>query len=477
MLAIPLFILALVLRLIASGQSFWLDEGASIFLARLPLPNLLTALAGDFHPPLFYLLLHFWLFILRSLGVVGPNEWLIRLPNIIFGALSVPALYYLVKNVLGENKTKLALATAFLLALNPLHIYYSIELRMYSLNTLLSVLSWLYLVRGARDKKDNHASWRFYALLTLLNLYTFYGAIFNLTAQAVFIFFLHKKKIRPFIISNFFVFLFFLPWMPNLMKQFAGSGYLTRALPGWEQLSGNLSLKSLALIMAKFTFGRISLANKSAYALFVIGITLYFFFCSLLALHKKENRPFLVWFFISLSAAVLVSLKAPVLGYWRLIFLIPAFVTIIAVGLAVLSGSSFSFNLLVVAIIFMLGNLVFWTSPAFQRENWRAAAKLISVDRSLSIVNFPDVFAPLKFYAPDVYFYPAQEALTKPRVDLDQTLPLVLAGKERVFVFDYLSDLTDRGRSILVWLKRAGLTQGRTHDIPGVGFVYEFSAP
>ncbi len=462
MLAILLFILALVLRLITSGQSFWLDESASIILARLPLVNLFTALGSDFHPPLFYLLLHFWL------PLADKSEWLIRLPNIIFGALSIPALYFLLKTVLGNEKTKLAFLAAFLLAINPLHVYYSIELRMYALNTLLSILSWTYLAKGR---------WKIFTLLSIANVYTFYGAFFNLAAQWVYVVYTHKSKLKHFVISNAIIFVLFLPWLSTLKTQLGSGSVLQQALPGWSAVSGALSLKSLALIMAKFFFGRISLANKSAYALFVGGVSLYFLFCSLLASAKKEYRLFLIWFFVSLSAAVFVSLKAPVLGYWRFIFLIPVFVSIITVGLNFLTGSSFYFNVLVVSLIFMFGNLVFWTSPQFQREDWRAAAKLISVDRSLSIVNFPDVFAPLKFYAPDVYYYPSQEDLGKPRKDLDQTLPLVLKDKDRVFVFDYLSDLTDRNRSILVWLKRAGLIQGKTHDVPGVGFIYEFASP
>lgn len=471
MALLPLTLLAFIVRLISAGQSFWLDEGASLVLARLPLPNLFSALAGDFHPPLFYILLHFWL------PFAGKSEWLIRLPNIIFGALSIAVLYLLLKAVLSEEKNKLALAAAFLLAINPLHIYYSIELRMYALNTLLSILSWLYLAKAIKEKLKKHRHWHIFVLISLANFYTFYGAFFNLAAQWVYVLWQNRKQLKNFAICNLFLVLLFLPWLPTLARQLAGSGYLTRTLPGWEQLSGNLSVKSLALIMAKFTFGRISLANKSAYALFVAGITLYFFFCSLLALHKKENRLFLIWFFAPLLAALLVSLKAPVLGYWRFVFLIPAFVTIITVGLSVLSGSSFSFNLLVVSTIFMFGNLVFWTSPAFQREDWRAAGKLISVDKSLSIVNFTDVFAPLKFYAPDVYYYPTQLALGKIRPDLDQTLPLVLKDKKTVFVFDYLSDLTDKKRQILRWLKQAGLQQEKIHDINGVGFVYEFTTP
>ena len=78
----PLILLAFILRLISAGQSFWLDEGASLVLARLPLANLFAALAADFHPPLFYLLLHYWL------PLSGTSEWLISLPNLLFGAAS-----------------------------------------------------------------------------------------------------------------------------------------------------------------------------------------------------------------------------------------------------------------------------------------------------------------------------------------------------------------------------------------------------
>ena len=274
------------MRLIGLNQSFWLDEGASLVLARLPLANLFAALAGDFHPPLFYLLLHYWLPALRSLGEVG-----IRLPNIIFGAASVAVLYLLLKTVLSEEKNKLALAVAFLLAINPLHIYYSAELRMYSLSTLLALLSWLYLAKAVREKSKQHHHWHFFVLVSLANFYTFYGAFFNLAAQWVYVLWQNRKHFKTFILCNLLLALLFLPWLPTLAKQFSGSGYLTRALPGWAALSGNLSVKSLALIMAKFTFGRISLANKSAYALFVAGAFVLFLFLLSFGLYQKGKPP------------------------------------------------------------------------------------------------------------------------------------------------------------------------------------------
>lgn len=469
--SILLFIPALIFRLISANQSFWLDEGASISFARLPLWSFFSSIANDFHPPLYYLLLHFWL------PIAGHTEWVIRLPSIVFGALCIPVLYRLLLELLGKEKRKVALIASLLLMINPLHIYYSAELRMYSLNALLSLLSWLYLLRAVKNKSKNPLHWRLFTLVSLLNLYTFYGSLFNLAAQWALVFWQHKKAFKSFVICNLVIGLLFLPWLPTLLKQLSGGGYLTKIFPGWSELSGNISPKSLGLIMAKFTIGRITLANKSAYAIFVAGVSLYFLLCSYLASLSKEGKALLIWFFGSLAFAIFVSLRTPVLGYWRYVYLIPSFISIIALGLSNLPRKAYGFNLFVVFLIFILGNLIFWTNPSFQREDWRSAAKLISKDNSLSVVNFPDVFSPLKFYAPSAYFYPDQVSLGKIRPDLDQSLPLFLKGKNIVFVFDYLSDLSDKKRSILLWLKEAGYQQKETHNINGVGFIYEFVAP
>ncbi len=445
-----IFFASLLVRLIGSGQSFWLDEGISIVLAKLPLDDLFIALRENFHPPLFYLLLHLWL------PVGGHSEWFIRLPFIIAGSLCVPVLYQLLLQLFGKEKRNISLAAALLLMFNPLSIYYSTELRMYSLNTLFSLLSWLYLTRWM--KKINHKpSAICYLLFSLANIYTFYGALFNLVSQWVFVIWKYKNKLRAFVVCNLILGLLFLPWAPSLIKQLSGGDYFIRA--------DNLSFKSFGLI------------NKNAYSIFVAGVSLYFLLCSYLVSLTKEGRALLIWFYASIITVIIVSLGTSVLDYWHYIFLIPPFVSIIAFGLNQLPEKVYWLNLLAVFLIFLSGNIFFFSTPMFQREDWRTAAKVISIDRSLTIVNFPDVFAPLKFYAPNVYFYPNQESLGKTRPDLDQSLPLILSGRDTVFVFDYLSDLTDKKRSILSWLSRAGFNEQPPHNIIGVGLIYEFKAP
>lgn len=453
---------AFILRLIGSNQSLWLDEGASVSIARLPLANILSAAGSDFHPPLSYLLLHFWL------PLAGKSESIIRFPNIVFGSLAIPALYFLLKAFFPKDKNNLPLIASFLLAINPLHIYYSMELRMYSLNALLSILSWTYLAKNR---------WKIFTLLSIANVYTFYGAFFNLAAQWVYILWQHKKKLKSFVICNLVIGAFFLPWLPTVRTQLSNGNVLSQALPGWSAVSGALSLKSLGLIMAKFTFGRISLANKAAYALFVVGVSLYFLLCSVLTYLKKELRPILIWFYVPLIIATSLSLKIPLLGYWRFVFIIPAFVSIITYGLNHLPEPARQFNFAIVIAIFMLGNLTFWTNRVFQREDWRGAGLLISQPKSVSIINFPGPFAPLQFYAPNAYYYADQESLGQMRTDLDQSLPLVLMDKQRIFVFDYLSDLSDPRRSMLHWLIQAGFKQVKIHNYNGVGFIYEFAPP
>ena len=53
--------LSLLLRTTQLGIGFWIDEGLSVGIADRPLGDIPLALREDGSPPLYYMLLHFWL--------------------------------------------------------------------------------------------------------------------------------------------------------------------------------------------------------------------------------------------------------------------------------------------------------------------------------------------------------------------------------------------------------------------------------
>jgi Predicted membrane protein len=60
----------------------WLDEAYSVTLAGMPLAQIILHTARDVHPPLYYLLLHFWMdaFGNSLLAVRGMSVFLAALP-------------------------------------------------------------------------------------------------------------------------------------------------------------------------------------------------------------------------------------------------------------------------------------------------------------------------------------------------------------------------------------------------------------
>src|SRR3990167_10650724 len=129
-----ILLIALVLRFISLNQSLWLDEAINVNVARaLSFKSLIFNYSlGDFHPPLYHLILRGWILLF------GSSEVLVRLPSVFLGVATV-LITYLIGKKLFENKT--ALIGATLMSTAPLHIYYSQEARMYMLAAFLSSLS------------------------------------------------------------------------------------------------------------------------------------------------------------------------------------------------------------------------------------------------------------------------------------------------------------------------------------------------
>jgi uncharacterized membrane protein len=87
---------------------------------------------SDFHPIGHYFILWFW-------GrIFGFSEVAIRMPSVLFGVITIYILYLLGKEIFSR---KVGLIAALLLAVNPLHIYYSQEARVYSFACLAVALN------------------------------------------------------------------------------------------------------------------------------------------------------------------------------------------------------------------------------------------------------------------------------------------------------------------------------------------------
>ena len=143
-----ILILGFGLRLINLGQSFWLDEASQAVMSSQSIASVWSGRTSDFHPPLYYLIIHFW-------ELFGRSEIWLRLPSVLFGVANLYLVYLLANRLLPDLRLKIRRWTfsagevsAFLLAINTFHIYYSQELRSYMLLCLLGTLAvYLLLLR------------------------------------------------------------------------------------------------------------------------------------------------------------------------------------------------------------------------------------------------------------------------------------------------------------------------------------------
>lgn len=208
---------AVALRL-WTRSDLWLDEAQTLDIARLPLSKIGAALREDGSPPLYYLLLHFWV------RLVGTSTFAVRaLPGLI-GIATLP-LAWLAGRDLGGRRV--AWAATLLTASSPFAIWYSTDNRMYSL-LVMEVFAGILLVNSVRRRPR---IWNLCALtLTTAALaYTHYWSLFLVATVAVL---LVAASVRP---ANRFAHLCalaaivagcatFLPWLPSFLYQLHHTG-------------------------------------------------------------------------------------------------------------------------------------------------------------------------------------------------------------------------------------------------------------
>lgn len=155
-----------------ADRSLYGDELYSITRASLPLPELLTVpLSLDSHPPLYYALLHYWM------EAFGSSAFAVRAMTVCLAGGTLLGLYWLGTELFDD---RVGLLAALLYAVSSFYIHFGRVARMYSLLTLLTVLSWYGFVR----LRDSWLSTNvFYIVASGLLLYTHVYALFVILAQ------------------------------------------------------------------------------------------------------------------------------------------------------------------------------------------------------------------------------------------------------------------------------------------------------
>ncbi|CAN5302305.1 hypothetical protein BH10PAT1_BH10PAT1_3080 [soil metagenome] len=368
-------ILGLGLRLISLNQSFWIDEATSASTIKMSLAQFFGKfMPGDFHPPLYYLTARVWSMFF------GTSEIALRSLSVLFGILTIYVVYLIGKEI---NKQSLSLRdknvgiiASILLATSGLHIYYSQEARMYSMSTFLVTLAIYFFIHLRQGYGGQVKIWIGYAItlgligatdylpLLILPIFWIYGV-------------LSKQKFTWFkklFMSHIILFLFAILWMPTFLKQLSSGLNVVNHSPAWVSVLGKFSIKDILLIPVKFGIGRVGFDNKFIYGfvvLIVFSIFGYLLFKGLRLIFVQRTTSLWLglWLIVPLILALIISLKFPVLNYFRFLFVLPALYLILASGKKKL--------VILVVVINLITSFMYLTNIRFQREDWRGFSKFI----------------------------------------------------------------------------------------------------
>ena len=339
------------------AKSLWLDEGATVALARASWQHFgWVWWHGEASlQTIYFLLMRGWIH-------GGLSETWLRLPSALFGIASIPMLYVVARKLMPDIA---ALGAAALLAFSPAHIYYSQEARGYALATLLVLLSTYFFVLAVEQDRSRY--WMLWTIVSIVAFYTHLFAALVLVAQAVSLLFRRAPvPWRRFVLCASVIFVAALP----------GLSYIFRASPEnlhfvWMPRATPTQVWHLAMF-----FGGSGVKVGLALVLWIAGIA------GVVRRRRTGQtddfgRAMLVLLWATVPAAILalISLREPMFLQRYMVFSVPAAILLAAIGAGVLRKWKLGLLLVVVLCIAYLPSIV--KQARKPREDWRGATSLV----------------------------------------------------------------------------------------------------
>lgn len=203
--------LALFVRLLNLDKEsgLWFDEMLTYSFSSPSFPwgILKTLHRYDFHMPLYYLSIHVWM------KIFGSADLTLRLYSVLWGVLTIPALFFLGKTYKSE---KLGYFIAFVGSLSPILIYYSQEFRFYSMDTFFATISLTYFLKLLDNPTKKNFVWFGFANLIILYIETTGLLFVGLEFLLLFINFYKTDFLKSFLKYCLSFFILMIPYLSLL---------------------------------------------------------------------------------------------------------------------------------------------------------------------------------------------------------------------------------------------------------------------
>ncbi len=204
-------LLGIVLRLVGidKPEGLWNDEYVSWFVASHPFnAGFLTELKAQCHMPFYYL------YLKAFMAWGGQSDLLLRFSSVFAGVLSIIVMYF----VGAQKNKKTGLLAALITSISSFLIYYSQEVRLYSLLFLFSAVALLYFIKFIKNKTITNLGGLilFDFLIMFTHTIGFVFVFFQLAALTVLIFKEYKKQLTLLWMSIGFLALLSVPLVHSI---------------------------------------------------------------------------------------------------------------------------------------------------------------------------------------------------------------------------------------------------------------------
>ena len=396
-------LLGLFLRFFNLGkESLWLDEAASYFISNsTSIGNVWSAAFNDHHPPLHFISL--WV-----IRIFGENEFWLRFPSACAGILTIIVVFFLAREIANE---KAGLISALILAVSPIHIYYSQEARMYAFAVLFVTLAYYAFFRACKSRQ-----WYDWTLLGVACAAAFYSHFYTGFATITLIigYFIVRIKefhfsewkgtigsinsiiptdFKSFVFGEAFAFLLIVPIIGSFLNQ---SQYFSTGTFNWGLSFWNIPLSTFSA----FSF---SIEILAIFMIILMIFGLWFTW----RLSKNSAIALGFFLFIPMIISMYMSSSIPFNVRYHL-YLITIFLTIVGIGIEgfthILNENKGIYVAFAIIILFSIMPLSAYYSN-MHKEDWRGFSANLQ-----KITQPGDIIVPLPNYMvqPLQYYYSNQ---------------------------------------------------------------------